>query len=128
MPTLKPGTRLRSAVCTTEVMVIQAPGAEVEVTCGGAPMLPLAGPASSGASGSPGASASAREAGARSERSERSQELRDSSANPGTLIGKRYVSAAGDLELLCTKPGAGTLAVAGAPLTVKGAKPLPSSD
>jgi len=129
MPTLKPGTRLRSAVCTTEVMVIQAPGADVEITCGGAPMVPLGSPAASGASGSSGASASAREAGARSERSEQSQQIRDSSAtNPGTLIGKRYVNAAGDLELLCTKPGAGTLAAAGAPLTVKGAKPLPSSD
>jgi hypothetical protein len=89
-------------------MVIQAPAADVEVTCGGAPMLPLGGPAASGASKMP---------------------MGDSSAtNPGTLIGKRYVNAAGDLELLCTRPGAGALAVGGAALTVKGAKPLPSSD
>jgi len=46
----------------------------------------------------------------------------------GTQIGKRYVNAAGDLELLCTKPGTGSLAAGGAPLVVKGAKPLPSSD
>ena len=46
----------------------------------------------------------------------------------GTQIGKRYVNAAGDLELLCTKPGAGTLAIGGVALAIKGAKPLPSSD
>lgn len=101
MPVLKPGTRLRSAVCATEVMVIQAPAHEVEVTCGGASMLPL---------GAGGPSPQAAQKG------------------EGTQIGKRYVNAAGDLELLCTKPGAGSLAAAGAPLVVKGAKPLPSSD
>jgi hypothetical protein len=37
MPLLKPGTRLRSAVCTTEVMVIQAPTSELDVRCGGVP-------------------------------------------------------------------------------------------
>ena len=43
-------------------------------------------------------------------------------------MGKRYVNEAGDLELLCTKPGDGALSAAGALLAVKGAKPLPSSD
>ena len=43
-------------------------------------------------------------------------------------MGKRYVDEAGDLELLCTKPGEGSLTLAETPLTVKGAKPLPSSD
>ena len=38
------------------------------------------------------------------------------------------MNAAGDLELLCTKPGEGSLAAGGAPLTLKEAKPLPSSD
>ncbi len=41
---------------------------------------------------------------------------------------ERYVNEAGDLELLCTKPGKGSLGANGASLTVKGAKPLPSSD
>jgi len=103
---LKPGTRLRSAACATEVMVIQAPAAPVALTCGGAPMGPLGAPASAPASGAapaPGAAG-------------------------GTQIGKRYVNAAGDLELLCTKPGAGTLAADGAPLVVKAARALPSSD
>ena len=49
-------------------------------------------------------------------------------AAEGTQIGKRYVNEAGDLELLCTKPGKGSLAAGGTALTVKGAKPLPSSD
>jgi hypothetical protein len=43
-------------------------------------------------------------------------------------MGKRYVDESGDVELLCTKPGTGSLTVDGAPLTVRGAKPLPSSD
>ena len=34
---LKPGSRLKSAVCDAEVMVIKA-GADDEVTCGGAVM------------------------------------------------------------------------------------------
>jgi hypothetical protein len=103
MPRLKPGTRLRSAVCTTEVMVIQAPEAEVELRCGGAPLLDLSGKPAPGAAPAP-------------------------EAAGGTQIGKRYVSTAGDLEVLCTKPGAGTLALGDVALTIKGAKPLPSSD
>jgi hypothetical protein len=103
MQKLKPGTRIRSAVCDTEVMVIAAPGGEVEVTCGGAPMFPLGGEPPVGATLSPAAAA-------------------------GTQLGKRYVNAAGDLELLCTKPGKGSLGCAGAALAVKGAKPLPASD
>src|SRR5437773_2412717 len=41
MAQLKPGTRLRSAVCPTEVMIVAAPKGDVTVTCGGAPMAPL---------------------------------------------------------------------------------------
>jgi hypothetical protein len=52
----------------------------------------------------------------------------DAGAANGTTLGKRYVSPAGDLELLCTKPGKGSLAVSGTPLVLKEAKPLPSSD
>lgn len=101
---LKPGARLRSTACTTEVMVVQAPAAAVALTCGGAPLAPLGAPASAPAK----ASAPA--------------------PGGGTQIGKRYVNAAGDLELLCTKPGAGTLAADGTPLAIKSARPLPSSD
>ena len=100
---LKAGGRIRSAVCTTEVMVILAPQGEVDLACGGTAMLPLG-------TEPPDAAA-----------------ISDD-AKGGTQIGKRYVNEAGDLELLCTKPGEGSLALADAELTIKGAKPLPSSD
>jgi hypothetical protein len=45
-----------------------------------------------------------------------------------TLIGKRYTDESGDLELLCTKGGEGALSEGEVLLSVKGAKPLPSSD
>jgi hypothetical protein len=93
---------MRSAVCPTEVMVVAAPKGDVSLTCGGEPMGPMdAAPAG----GKPHADASG-----------------------GTLLGKRYVNPSGDLEVLCTKPGQGSLACDGKLLIVKGAKPLPSSD
>ncbi len=96
---MKPGTRLKSAACDTEVMVIRCAGGQIE--CGGSAMAEAkpAEPASLSA---------------------------DFSA--GTLMGKRYVDAAGTYELLCVKPGKGSLSVDGAALTVKDAKPLPASD
>ena len=100
---LKAGGRIRSAVCATEVMVILAPQDEVDLTCGGAAMVALGTDPPAGAALSADASA-------------------------GTQIGKRYVNEAGDLELLCTKPGKGSLALDGSALTIKGAKPLPASD
>jgi hypothetical protein len=103
MAQLKAGTRMRSAVCATEVMVVAAPPDEVEVTCGGVPMIDIKGDPPAGVSLSP-------------------------DAAEGTALGKRYVSEAGDLELLCTKPGEGSLALGDAPLILKEAKPLPSSD
>jgi hypothetical protein len=103
MAVLKAGRRLKSAVCDTEVMVVMAPAGDVEVTCGGAPMVDLAASVPGG------------------------HTLSEAAAG-GTQIGKRYVNPAGDLELLCTKPGKGSLGAGGALLTVKGAKPLPSSD
>jgi hypothetical protein len=103
MAKLKPGSRMRSAVCATEVMIIAAPDADVELCCGGAPMLdvaakPAGGPSIAG------------------------------DAAGGTQLGKRYVDEAGELEVLCTKPGQGSLCRGDAPLAIKGAKPLPSSD
>lgn len=100
---LKAGTRLQSAVCETQVMVIAAPEGEVRITCGGAPMVELSETPPAGAAPAP-------------------------DARGGTKIGKRYVDASGDLELLCTRPGEGTLAADGAALGLKEAKALPSSD
>jgi hypothetical protein len=103
MATLKPGTRLKSAVCNTEVMVVGAPSADVDVRCGGFVMLAPGDSAPDGAA-------------------------LDPSAASGTALGKRYVNEAGDLELLCVKPGEGSLACSDVAMTLKEAKPLPSSD
>ena len=103
MAQLKPGSRVRSAVCDTELMVIAAPGGDLELSCGGAPVVAMDEDPPAGATLS-------------------------SDASEGTQIGKRYVNEAGDLELLCTKPGKGSLALDGSALTIKGAKPLPASD
>ncbi len=96
---MKPGTKLKSTVCDTEVMVIR--GSDAEVACGGAPMAD-AKPAELGAI--------------------------DSAFAEGTNIGKRYVDAAGTVELLCVKAGKGSLSIDGVILQTKDAKPLPSSD
>jgi hypothetical protein len=95
--------RLRSAVCATEVVVIAAPVEDIVLSCGGAPLL------GDGDMAAPGMAL-------------------DATAAQGTLLGKRYSNESGGLELLCVKPGAGSLAAAGVALVVKGAKPLPSSD
>ena len=97
---LKAGTKLHSAVCDTDVMVIKGSG-DVALTCGGAPMT-------TARTGSPG-------------------EI-DPAFAGGTTMGKRYQTGDGSVELLCIKPGKGGLAVDGVPLEIKAAKALPSSD
>jgi hypothetical protein len=99
---LKPGMRLESQTCATTVMVIRAPAGEVDLCCGGLPMA------------LPGTVA------------EKSAPVGDS--GPGSLMGKRYGSDELGLELLCNKPGPGTLTIEGVPVPLKEAKPLPSSD
>lgn len=103
MAQLKTGSRLRSQVCATEVMVIAAPSGDVALTCGGQPMIDVNDSPADGLEISPDAKA-------------------------GTNLGKRYTNEAGDLELLCTKPGDGSLGANGTALSLKEAKPLPSSD
>jgi hypothetical protein len=100
---LKPGVRLKSAVCGTEIMVIRSPGIEALLACGGAEMLAL--------TDSPAAAVQL-----------------DPQLSQGSLIGKRYVDAEDRLELLCTKGGEGALTLNGSALSVKQAKALPSSD
>ena len=46
----------------------------------------------------------------------------------GTALGKRYVNADGDLEVLCVKPGDGSLALGDTALALKDAKKLPKTD
>ena len=100
---LKPGLRLESATCDTQVVVVKAPkdAADVDVRCGGEPM---------------------REVGAGGDR------VPVGGAGDPTLLGKRYADDDLGLELLCTQGGEGALSVGDQPLLVKGAKPLPSSD
>jgi hypothetical protein len=46
----------------------------------------------------------------------------------GTQLGKRYESADGAVELLCTKAGAASLAVDDVPMIIKAVRALPASD
>lgn len=96
----KPGTKLSSTVCKTQIMVLRVPAEELDISCGGAPMQ-VGDPA----------------------------ELGDMSGeNSGTLVGKRYTDADETMEFLCTRGGDGSVAVAGYVIDVKAAKKLPSSD
>ena len=100
---LKPGTRLRSAAGTTEVVVVRAPAEPVDLRCGGLPMLP-----NDALVGEPVAPLAGFDA--------------------GTQIGKRYAADEPRVEVLCTKAGSDSLSIGEALLEVKGSKPLPSSD
>lgn len=99
MVNLRPGVRLFSSACTTEIMVVKGSG-DFDLRCGGKPM--------------------ATEPVERGEPQEPHVE--------GTLMGKRYVNSDGSLEVLCTKPGSGSLSLAKEPLRYKESKALPSSD
>ena len=102
MAQLKPGTRWTSSVCDTEVIVVKGPPDEVELTCGGVTMVAAGEEPAAG--------------------------TLDDGACKGTLLGKRYVDDDDTMEVLCTKPGIGSLGANGASLQLKEAKPLPASD
>jgi hypothetical protein len=99
---LKAGSRLRSAVCSTEVVVVKGSD-DVDLRCGGAPMVVVGDEVPGGGEVQPG-------------------------FDGGTQIGKRYTDAGATLELLCSKAGAGSLSIGDTLLGLKEAKPLPSSD
>jgi hypothetical protein len=99
---LKPGTRLASQTCDTQVIVVRAPSTDVDLRCGGEPLVPI---------------------GAVKDKHPISAEH-----EAGTLMGKRYINDEIGLEVLCTKPGKGSLSLGDADLPTKDAKPLPSSD
>ncbi len=96
------GSRLRSQVCSTEVIVIRGGQLDAELTCGGKPLVGIDEASNPDGSPAPG-------------------------LDTGAQLGKRYTDGS-DLELLVTKAGAGTLAVGDQPLDIKGARSLPSSD
>jgi hypothetical protein len=100
---IRTGSRLHSAVCATELIVVRAPAGEVMLECGGSVMLHDG----EEATGHPAI---------------------DPEKSGGSVLGKRYADESGGLELLCTKAGAGTLTADGLDLTIKSTKPLPSSD
>jgi hypothetical protein len=100
---LKNGARLRSQVDATEVIVVRGVPGDVDLSCGGHPMVDLQTAPAEGLSVADG-------------------------LDGGTQLGKRYTNEAGDVELLVTKPGGGTLTLDGEALDLKTAKPLPASD
>jgi hypothetical protein len=100
---MKTGSRWRSVVDTTEVVIVRAPDRAESLECGGAAMVDVDTAAT-----------------------EQIGEVDPAHAR-GTLLGKRYADDRG-LEVLCTKAGVGSLALSGRPLVEKDAKPLPSSD
>jgi hypothetical protein len=100
---LKAGARLRSSVCEAELVVVKAPTGELDLRCGGVPMVAVGDDPPAGVSAEAG-------------------------FDGGLLIGKRYTDETGDLELLCTKAGSSSLSVGDVVLELKDAKPLPSSD
>ena len=100
---LRAGSRLKSAVCDTEVIAVKAPAEDLDIRCGGVPMTYPTN--SEGGNSAPA-----------------------EGADGGTLMGKRYVNPEETLELLCTKPGTGSLGVGDTLLEIKESKPLPASD
>lgn len=99
----KAGSRLRSAVCETEVVVIKNTSSGWVLECGGAPMVLATAP-------------------------DLRVEVPEPPYDGGTTLGKRYVDTSETIEVLCTKPGSGSLAIGTTQLSVKSAKPLPASD
>ena len=101
MMQIKAGTKLFSAVCDTQIMVLRVPADDLDVTCGGLPMQT-------------------------DEATEKS--LLSDDAGEGSLVGKRYVNEDETMEFLCTRGGKGNISVNGIALEIKQAKRLPSSD
>jgi hypothetical protein len=102
---MKPGARMRSQVCTTEIIVVRPAASDIVLSCGGEPMVDLSTEIPSGAHPAPGLDA-------------------------GSALGKRYTENRADatLEVLVTKHGDGTLSIGDTALVEIAAKPLPSSD
>jgi hypothetical protein len=98
---IKNGTRLRSQVCDTQVIVVKSGEGLGDLRCGGSPMVALD--------------------------AERSGDAPDPAFADGSVMGKRYVDEDG-AEVLVTKAGAGSLSVGATALSLKEAKPLPASD
>ncbi|GGV28774.1 hypothetical protein GCM10010182_59650 [Actinomadura cremea] len=97
---VKIGQTLVSVVDGTALVVVRCSDSDVVVTCGGQEMVDKAAAAAAAGAGGSG----------------------------GAQLGKRYTVEGRDIELLCVKSGGGQVAVDGAPVVQKSAKPLPASD
>ncbi|GAA1851418.1 hypothetical protein GCM10009836_34260 [Pseudonocardia ailaonensis] len=97
---LKPGDRLRAQNSSCEVIVVKGSDDDSALLCSGIPMQ----------AGEPPAGAA---------------QLAEGDA---IALGKRYSADATGVEVLCTKPGIGSLTHGGSALTPKAARTLPSSD
>ena len=103
MMKLTPGSRWRSAVCDTEVVVVKPPKESGELQCGGVAMIPSS--------------------------TDRPEGLSPVEAfSGGTLLGKRYNDDVAPVGVLCIKAGKGSLAFDGRALVIPEVKRLPSSD
>jgi len=99
---LKPGSRWKSAVCDAEIVVVKKQSAPIILECGAEALSPV-------------------------RRREMPQHRLRLSMRPGPRSANLRDEETG-LEVLCSKTGAGSLSVAGRPLTLRDAKQLPSSD
>ena len=101
---LRPGLRLKSQVCSTEIIVVRPGTRPIALRCGGVPMADREAPVAGDAVPVP-------------------------ALMLGTQLGKRYTHPADDqLELLVSVGGAGSLSDGETALVLKAAKPLPASD
>jgi hypothetical protein len=103
MRILKPGLRLKSAVCDTQIMVIKTAPGEHDVRCGGVEMIAMSDP-------------------------DDDRSRLDPLRAEGSATGKRYVNDTESIEVLCVASGQGSLDLDGAPMQSKQAKALPTSD
>lgn len=95
--------RLRSQVCDGMVIVVKAADSLTDLRCGGVPMVAIGKePTTDGAA-------------------------LDPAFTGGSVMGKRYVDAAG-AEVLVTNGGAGALSVGENLMELKESKTLPASD
>jgi hypothetical protein len=100
MTTYRIGSRWRSICCETEIIVVHQPTNEVDLECGGYPMIP------------------------HGETADRRQPSRVG----GNLLGKRYTDRTSGLVVLVTHAGEGQLSVGETVLDQLEAQLLPSSD
>lgn len=99
---LEIGSRWASAVSDVEVVIVKSPKSDVALACGGHAVVTIG--------------------------STKSGESMVEGDAGDVVIGKRYTDSTGELEVIVTKGGEGSLTANGEQLQLKGAKLLPSSD